>query len=588
MNPNTPIKSYRYLPVHWIPPADQKMFDKKEKEKDSPFVTVADLGGSSEPSTPKTPLPPSGRPFMYSEQRAVRNYLLKLWHRILSLPLILTPSFLSHRHSKTPSKSSQTTWLDGLRGIASFIVFFAHYTQAYFPSERWAYDGKFSRYWTQLPIIRLVYGGHAAVAIFFAISGFALSLKSVLNLKQQQSEGRSHNLLTMLSSSMSRRFVRLYLPCAGTFLLVGVFVGFGWFEIVPQGKFGHLTGVVELRPPYKENIFDQLAWSFWDYYEFIMLPIQGGGSKFIKTYAQETDIHLWTIPVEAKESMVLFLTIAAICRFKRWIRLCIIWGLCLVNLFNSNWPRSLFLFGFMMAEIYTHTPEFRDPIVTLELPNILSPGLPRGTFEDEEEDEEIGMVLKCVSYMTTSILTALLFLGLFLASFPENPPFHRLTTGFTNLLHFIPIQYEELHRFWIAIGVMMIMFSITHLHMIQGWLNSKVAQYLGKISFSLYLVHGTVNRSLGYFFCHMMWSALGVTTQRNRELNPEVYEDMMILNKLEVRRVAVVFWGFLIVAPVTIVIADVFWRAVDKPSVKFSRWLERKLVQGETEKEIPT
>ena len=38
------------------------------------------------------------------------------------------------------------------------------------------------------------------------------------------------------------------------------------------------------------------------------------------------------------------------------------------------------------------------------------------------------------------------------------------------------------------------------------------------------------------------------------------------------------FIGWLICLPISIWAGDVFWRAVDVPSVRFSRWLEDKLI----------
>ena len=97
--------------------------------------------------------------------------------------LMLIPSPIQRRlapHlSKTP-RVGPTSYLDGLRGLASFVVFAHHYTCDYvYPYV--AYYGvnaeKLPSSPLQLPFIRVVYSGRPMVHIFFVISGFVLSRK---------------------------------------------------------------------------------------------------------------------------------------------------------------------------------------------------------------------------------------------------------------------------------------------------------------------------------------------------------------------------------------------------------------------------
>jgi hypothetical protein len=45
--------------------------------------------------------------------------------------------------------------------------------------------------------------------------------------------------------------------------------------------------------------------------------------------------------------------------------------------------------------------------------------------------------------------------------------------------------------------------------------------------------------------------------------------------------------GYAICLPVSIWAADMFWRAVDVPSVKFSRWLEHQLFAQSVSSDLP-
>lgn len=97
--------------------------------------------------------------------------------------LALLPSPLQRRlapHLSKPPRIHPTSYLDGLRGLASFIVFAHHYTCEYvYPYV--AYYGvsteKVPSSPLQLPFVRVVYAGRPMVHIFFVISGFVLSKK---------------------------------------------------------------------------------------------------------------------------------------------------------------------------------------------------------------------------------------------------------------------------------------------------------------------------------------------------------------------------------------------------------------------------
>lgn len=97
--------------------------------------------------------------------------------------LALIPSPVQRRLDPNPSKTPRiqpTSYLDGLRGLASFIVFVHHYTCEYVPSYVAYYGVRVEKVPSaplQLPFVRVVYAGRPMVHIFFVISGFVLSKK---------------------------------------------------------------------------------------------------------------------------------------------------------------------------------------------------------------------------------------------------------------------------------------------------------------------------------------------------------------------------------------------------------------------------
>lgn len=104
---------------------------------------------------------------------------------IKSVALALVPSpiqrrLVPHLVETPPPRVQSTAYLDGLRGLASFIVFVHHYTCEYVPPYV-AYYGvnaeKVPSSPLQLPFLRVIYSGRPMVHVFFVISGFVLSKK---------------------------------------------------------------------------------------------------------------------------------------------------------------------------------------------------------------------------------------------------------------------------------------------------------------------------------------------------------------------------------------------------------------------------
>jgi hypothetical protein len=134
------------------------------------------------------------------------------------LVLALAPSFIPNVaiYNATESNLHSTSYLDGLRGMAALIVYINHLVVDWFPSLRTAYGSYDQNYHVlQLPILRIFFSGRGMVAVFFVISGYVLSIKSLRLMRQLQLS----DLLDSLASSTFRRGIRLFLPTtASTFL----------------------------------------------------------------------------------------------------------------------------------------------------------------------------------------------------------------------------------------------------------------------------------------------------------------------------------------------------------------------------------
>src|SRR5690242_11309159 len=101
----------------------------------------------------------------------------------------LLPSFVADviwPDQKPTYKIHPTSYLDGLRGLASFIVCICHYTESnhgYFVPT-YGLNGDKPSSFIQLPFLRIIYSGRPMVHIFFVISGFVLSYKPLKSIHQ--------------------------------------------------------------------------------------------------------------------------------------------------------------------------------------------------------------------------------------------------------------------------------------------------------------------------------------------------------------------------------------------------------------------
>jgi len=103
-------------------------------------------------------------------------------------------------------------YLDGIRGVAAFMVVIHHFLLAFYPSY-YTLDKQASHINNLdvqfgMSLFSVLANGDFCVCIFFVLSGYVLSRKYFLT-----------NQLDVLISGAQRRFVRLYIPVATALFL---------------------------------------------------------------------------------------------------------------------------------------------------------------------------------------------------------------------------------------------------------------------------------------------------------------------------------------------------------------------------------
>lgn len=205
----------------------------------------------------------------------------------------LLPSFVHFDSSsdtltdvEAPKSIHPTAWLDGMRGIAALLVHVYHLSYStHDVMTAWTPTGK--RDFLRLPLIRFFYNGHFMVSIFFVLSGYALSYKPVKQIRK----GDIQPMLEGLASSVFRRWLRLYLPCFFSTLMIVVLLRVSAYDWTRKTAFDDkiLTAHHEVHAQRFETLSKQMAiWgsAFWAFANpFMRTPIYIDG-------------HLWTIPLE--------------------------------------------------------------------------------------------------------------------------------------------------------------------------------------------------------------------------------------------------------------------------------------------------
>lgn len=465
------------------------------------------------------------------------------------------PSFLQRRTIRPSSPKAQklhpTSYLDGLRGVASFIVFMGHYTEeniGWWTEPYGLYEDGAPSSPIQLPFIRVLYSARPMVHIFFIISGFVLTYKPLKQIHSQQYSA----LVSTLSSSVFRRAVRLFLPSFITLLIMSLAVYYEFSE--PRYGFPLWSLTAQLGNWY-ETCW-QLLQSSWGWDD---------SSSPLPRYNPA----LWTIPVEFAQSMLLFIVILGLSHVRINMRLLILTCIMSFCFWSAQLHAVEFLGGMFIAEVTLLQSYNATPSNSPES----SPILPTTEFGDKKSELPITTALDISNPgMTSSKSTCMkvfwilnLICGLYISSWTNE---HVNEIPFLSTLDAHTPEPYSGQRVWFCLAAFQIVLACTQLTTLQALFNLPLPQYLGNISYALYLTHNLCLTILEPRFGPLFDDKIGKDSFMGRHG----------------------FWaaGLLIYGPIILWTADVFWRGVDVPSTKFARWLESKcLMDRDSESEIP-
>lgn len=308
----------------------------------------------------------------------------------------------------------------------------------------------------QRPILRLIAQGQAMVSMFFILSGFVNALKP---LKLARA-GNVESALSNLAVSSSRRSFRLVLPATLATIISWLLTNLGAYRMgknsdaywlrthtpLPSSSWGRAIGdlVLALRSTWSlngGNPYDQPQW-------VLLYLLQGSMMVFIALLITVNLTSLWRIAV---------------------ISLFYVWSLDWSLSYGEPYVGFNVFAGAMLAETFLST----IPQRLLRLSPLLAPPL--------------------------TVLALVLMSMPLQADGPEK-------AGWSNFLLWLsqqtlPRQYD-IGRFYTSVGSQLLVFTVIISPHLRRVLSHPVLLWLGKISFPMYLLHGTLMRSI---FAWMMF-----------------------------------------------------------------------------------
>ena len=434
-----------------------------------------------------------------------------------------------HTLEQRPAKPKlhRTSYLDGLRGFGAFLVYILHnegWAHSTTPEQArrlevgWGFNGQYD--FVTFPLIRTFFtGGHLAVATFLVISGYVLAAKPLSLMQSKETVGLAENLC----SALFRRWMRLFLPVATlTFLWMT-----SW----------HLLGIRSSSPITPERTYFDEMWKWYcDFknYSFI----------FNDSYFNAYSFHAWTIPLEFRGSIVIYTTCIALSRCDTVSRLRAECGLIFYFIYIvDGWYCALFCIGMLLSDIDLLAMKHQ---------------LPRS--------------LHCLRSQPSWVYYTMLLIALFVGgvtSLGNDMTDLRNTPGWY-LLSFLPPQ-AMLNYAWFfrIIAATLLMICIPRIRWLQAFFETRFCQYLGKISFGLYLVHGPLLWTIG----DRIYAAVGLVREAHHGLVPWWVNRYPFPNKGPYGLEFNFLVAQLVLLPLNLWVAEMFTQYVDEPSVRFAQWL---------------
>ncbi|BFZ54655.1 hypothetical protein PYCC9005_001692 [Savitreella phatthalungensis] len=421
---------------------------------------------------------------------------------------------------------ASSRWMDGVRGMAACLVYWQHASQIGALHAQPYIEGGFG--WEgrhqllSLPFLRfLPASAHAMVPLFFVLGGYGLSKRPIgaMHRADYAAVGK------IVSSGLFKRPFRLYVP----FVVITVcFYAFlhitNWTQQVPG-----LSRMESFPAELRAILSHMLGWSFigrprelaWDWY-----PRNFPG---------------WTLPRELQGSVYLYITLMLTMAFAPGVRMAA-FALTIWYFGREQWWHVVcFCMGGLICELEMVTQTGR-----LKWPSI-------------------------ITKYRQHLAWALLLLSIFLAGQPCTGKQEHLERDkvWKFLLDRMPFGWRigdagQWRWYWLMYSASGMVIALMNLPVLRRFFERDTLQWLGRHSFSLYLVHGEVLVTFG----RVAFQAVGSSATFTEDL--AWWQDRLKLPDWGIAGLTIDYlaaqWLFCI--PLTLALTVLAHRYIEQPAVR--------------------
>lgn len=349
-----------------------------------------------------------------------------------------------------------------MRGIASVSVVCTHLSRAFYyelfhPSDSPDVPPRV----LQWPFIRLLFQGKVGVAIFAMLTGYVCALKPIRLARA----AKHQEALSTLSKSAFRRPPRLILPATCALVIAWLMCQAGGFKAASRSD----SEWFRYAAPVPMETWREELWRLWDNFRWTWTDGR-----------MEYDDHQWALLPFLKGSFIVFLMTAALIYTRFYFRLTV------YLLFMAYW--------------------WQNPHVDTETFGLL---MTFGTLlSDLSQHPDYVSMLANHPKTTTRLSLIPILTGLYVASFPTialAAPWCKWSEELLQLGDMIFPANVDMSKRFASLGVMLVAYGILNNALLKDTLSNPFFLWLGRNSFAVYLIHGTLLRSV------LAWLLYGIT-----------------------------------------------------------------------------
>jgi peptidoglycan/LPS O-acetylase OafA/YrhL len=317
----------------------------------------------------------------------------------------------------------------------------------------------------QLPFFRLAVGGRSAVAIFFLVTGYVNSIGPI----SKSRAGNNDAAFMGIARSALARSGRLVLPT-----MLATFIT--WF--LANTNAYHMTKHVD-------STWIRQGWHRQEptVYEALKSLIKAQTETWTIGW-NDYDGTQWTLHLFLEGSMLVYTTMFATVLVKPKARLIIYAALYLYfwQLGEGKLPHSRLLECFALT------------LAGLAIGALKGLNIVMGMFVAELHNHYKD---SATSVLPAPVPALMIITGMFLAGYPQdNPQNARWSHVMQQMMASITVDKSDIRRYWDHIGASTVLLGIFFSGTARKVLCSPVFNFLGRVSFPVYLMHNTMIKSV--------------------------------------------------------------------------------------------